>query len=69
MPKKSIIIIGADMTGLCAGCYAQMNGFTTRIFEKHTLPGGICTAWRRAGYTIDGSVHFLIGSSQGPFHQ
>jgi thioredoxin reductase len=38
--NKPIIIIGAGMGGLSAGCYGQMNGYNTQIFEMHTLPGG-----------------------------
>jgi phytoene dehydrogenase-like protein len=40
-----------------------MNGYVTTIFEHHTLPGGLCTAWKREGYTIDGCIHWLVGSS------
>lgn len=65
MAENSIIIIGGGFAGLAAGIYAQMNGFRTRIFELHTLPGGLCTAWKRKGYTIDGCVHWLVGSSSG----
>ena len=61
--QKSIIIIGAGMAGLSAGCYGQMNGYETRIFEMHTAPGGVCTSWKRRGYTIDGCIHWLTGSS------
>ncbi len=46
MAKKSIIIIGAGVAGLTAGCYAQMNGYQTRILEMHNQPGGLCTAWK-----------------------
>ena len=63
MKDKSIIIIGAGFGGLSAGIYAQMNGYNTRIFEMHNLPGGLCTAWKRKGYTIDGCIHWLVGSS------
>lgn len=38
-----IIIIGAGIAGLSAGCYAQMNGYRTQIFEMHNLPGGLST--------------------------
>jgi phytoene dehydrogenase-like protein len=62
---KSIIIIGAGIAGLSAGCYARMNGYRTRIFEMHTLPGGLCTSWRRKGYTFDGCVQWLTGSALG----
>lgn len=60
-PNNSIVIIGAGVAGLATGCYAQMNGYRTRIFEQHTIPGGVCTAWKRGGYTIDGCIHFLMG--------
>jgi phytoene dehydrogenase-like protein len=63
MENKSIIIIGAGFAGLSAGIYAQMNGYRTQIFEMHNLPGGLCTAWKRKGYTIDGCIHWLVGSS------
>jgi len=66
---KSIIIIGAGLAGLSAGCYAQMNGYRTQIFEMHTLPGGLCTSWKRKGYTFDGCIHWLMGSASGAFHR
>jgi len=63
MEDKSIIIIGAGFAGLSAGIYAQMNGYKTQVFEMHSLPGGLCTAWKREGYTIDGCIHWLVGSN------
>jgi phytoene dehydrogenase-like protein len=42
-----------------------MNGYRTSIFEMHDLPGGLCTSWKRKGYTIDGCMHFLLGSNPG----
>jgi len=56
MPEK-VIIIGAGVSGPFAGCYLQMNGFDTEIFEMHDLPGEVCTAWKRGGYTFDGCIH------------
>lgn len=64
--QKSIIIIGAGIAGLSAGCYGQMNGYRTRIFEMDNAnPGGLCTSWERKGYTIDGCMHVLAGSAPG----
>jgi phytoene dehydrogenase-like protein len=65
MADKSIVIIGAGIAGLSAGCYGQMNGYKTRIFELHNLPGGLCTSWKRKGYTFDGCIHWLVGSAPG----
>ncbi len=61
--RESIHIVGGGIAGLSAGCYARMNGYRSRIFEMHSLPGGLCTAWRRNDYTIDGCIHWLVGSS------
>ncbi len=60
---KSIAIIGGGIAGLCAGCYAQMNGYQSRIYEMHDVPGGLMTAWQRKGYTIDYCIQWLVGSS------
>jgi len=62
MPKK-ILIIGAGIAGLSAGCYARMNGYEAEIYEMHDKPGGLCTSWKRRGYTFDGCLHWLTGSS------
>lgn len=68
--NKSVIIIGAGLAGLAAGCYAQMNGFQTRIFEMHTKPGGLCTSWSRNGYNINGCLHLLVGcAKQSEFYR
>ena len=67
--KPDIIIIGAGIAGLAAGCYAQMNGYNTLIFDLHTIPGGLCTAWERKGYVFDGCLHYLFGSGKDqPFY-
>lgn len=63
MADNTIIIIGAGFAGLSAGIYAQMNGYQTQIYEMHDQPGGLCTAWKRKGYTIDACIHWLVGSS------
>ncbi|MCB2213989.1 NAD(P)/FAD-dependent oxidoreductase [bacterium] len=59
--KPKILIIGAGVSGLSAGIYAQMNGFQSAIYEMHSIPGGLCTSWRRRGYTFDGAVRYLAG--------
>ncbi|RJP27154.1 MAG: NAD(P)/FAD-dependent oxidoreductase [Actinobacteria bacterium] len=60
---KSIVIIGAGIAGLSAGCYGRMNGYDTRVFELHDKPGGLCTAWKRKDYTVDGCIHWLVGTN------
>lgn len=60
---KKIVIIGAGIAGLSAGCYARMNGYDAEIYESHSLPGGLCTSWKKGEYTIDGCLHWLTGSA------
>ncbi len=59
---QSVIIVGAGMAGLSAGCYAQMNGYRSEIYEAHSIPGGLCTSWRRGDYLFDGGVRYLTGT-------
>jgi len=65
MGQSSVIVIGAGLAGLSAGCYARMNGYEVRIFEQDTRPGGLVTAWDRKGYTIHGNMAFVAGSGPG----
>jgi len=62
---KKILIIGAGIAGLSAGIHACRNGYDVEIYEQHTLPGGLCTAWERKGYTFDGCIHWLVGTKKG----
>jgi phytoene dehydrogenase-like protein len=66
MPNRSIIIVGAGLAGLSTGCYAQMNGYKTRILEMQNKPGGVCVSWKRKDYTFDYAVHNVFGVSNKP---
>jgi phytoene dehydrogenase-like protein len=46
-----------------------MNGYKATILEMNSIPGGLCTAWTRKGYTFDISMHMLTGSKSGAFHE
>jgi phytoene dehydrogenase-like protein len=59
-----IVIVGGGLAGLSTACYARVNGWETTILEHNEELGGVCTAWRRGDYTIDGCIHWLTG---GPF--
>ena len=67
---KKVLIIGGGVAGLSAGCYARMNGYEAEIHESHTIPGGLCTTWKRGRYLFDGSLEWLVGSAaSSPFHK
>jgi len=61
--SKSVAIIGGGIAGLTSGIYARMNGFETDIYEMQSKAGGLCTAWKRKGFTFDGCVHWLTGTT------
>ncbi len=63
--EKTVLIIGGGLAGLSAGVYLQKNGYSTQIFEMHSLPGGQCTSWKRGPFTFDGCAHWVIGSWEG----
>lgn len=68
--QKEMIIIGAGIAGLSAGIHGQRKGYKTMILEKHSVPGGLCTSWKRGEYLIDGCIHWMAGSSSGnPLHK
>ncbi|UCC77205.1 MAG: NAD(P)/FAD-dependent oxidoreductase [Anaerolineales bacterium] len=60
--SKSILIIGGGMAGLSAGCYAQMNGYRSQIFELHHHPGGLATSWKRGEYSFEAGVRAVTGT-------
>jgi phytoene dehydrogenase-like protein len=60
---KKVIVVGAGIAGLTAAIYAQRSGFEVTLCEQHSIPGGMCTSWKRKGYLFEGAVHWLTGSS------
>lgn len=56
-----IAIIGAGVSGLSAGIYAQRNGHSATVYETHFRAGGNLTGWDRHGYHIDNCIHWLTG--------
>lgn len=60
-----VIIIGGGIAGLSAGIFAQKNGFSSTILERHLIPGGECTGWDRQGYHIDNCIHWMVGTKPG----
>jgi phytoene dehydrogenase-like protein len=65
MAPKKVIVIGGGIAGLSAGIYSRMNGFETHLFEAGERLGGVCQSWSRNGYTVNRSIHWLLGSGPG----
>jgi len=60
--NMKVSIIGAGVSGLSAGCYLQMCGFDTVIYERHATFGGLCTSWKKGEYTFESGFQWLLGS-------
>jgi phytoene dehydrogenase-like protein len=58
---SKIIVVGAGIGGLAAGCYARLNDFQATIFESGERAGGLCTSWNRGGFTFDGCIRHFAG--------
>jgi len=70
MQSRTISIIGAGLGGLSTGCFAQMNGFKSQIFENHFVPGGVAASWKRKEFLFDGGIHYVAGFKKGTkFHK
>ena len=63
--RKTIVIVGAGISGMTAGIYAEQNGFHAILLEKNPRVGGLCTGWYRNGRLLDGCIHWLTGTREG----
>lgn len=65
MSEPSVLIIGGGVAGLSAACHARLNGFGAHIVEHNLELGGVCAAWSREPYVIDGCLRWLMGAAPG----
>jgi phytoene dehydrogenase-like protein len=63
---KKLIVIGAGFAGLSTALYAREKGYDVTVYERHSLPGGMCASWVRKGYVFEGCFHYikLLGASR-----
>ncbi|MFO0636000.1 MAG: NAD(P)/FAD-dependent oxidoreductase [Nannocystaceae bacterium] len=65
MNAPSVLVIGGGVAGLATGCYARMSGYRVHLLEHNRELGGVCTAWSREPYLVDGCLRWLIGGAPG----
>lgn len=59
MQNYDVIVIGAGNGGLGAAAFTAKNGFKTLIVEKHNIPGGSATSFKRGRFEFEASLHEL----------
>ena len=57
MPTYEAIVIGAGLGGLSCALDLAKSGIKTLLVEKHNLPGGCATSFKRGRYEFEGSLH------------
>ncbi len=62
-----VVVIGAGMGGLTCANYLAKAGAKVVLVEKHYMPGGYCSSFRRGPYYFDAAAHSLgSGRPDGP---
>ena len=62
---KRVIVIGAGISGLTSAILLKKDGYDVTIYEKNPYAGGFLTTWKRKNQTIDGCLHWMIGTKDG----
>ncbi len=57
--KYDAVVIGAGNGGLTAAVRLAQSGAKTLLVEKHNLPGGFATSFRRGRFEFEASLHEL----------
>ena len=63
-----VVVIGAGNGGLTAACSLAQKGVRTLLLERHNVPGGCATSFRRGRFEFEVALHQLsgLGSAEKP---
>ncbi|MBD3227042.1 MAG: NAD(P)-binding protein, partial [Candidatus Lokiarchaeota archaeon] len=63
--KFDTIIIGSGLGGLSCAAILAKKGYKVAVFERHYIPGGYCTSFKRKKFVFDASLHQVSGCEPG----
>jgi phytoene desaturase len=58
-PCYDVIVVGAGIGGLTCAAYLAKFGARVLIVERHSLPGGLCSFFKRKGFRFDSGAHYF----------
>lgn len=61
MSDYDVIVVGAGNAGLTAAATLQRAGKRTLLLERHNIPGGCATSFRRGRFEFEVALHQLSG--------
>jgi prolycopene isomerase len=66
--RFDVIVVGAGNAGLVAAATTARNGLNTLLLEKHNLPGGCATSFKRGRFEFEPALHELasVGTAENP---
>ena len=66
--RYDVVVIGAGNGGLTAAIRVLQGGYSCLLLEKHNLPGGFATSFKRGRFEFEASLHELndFGSPTEP---
>ena len=66
--QYDVIVVGAGNGGLAAAANTASAGLKTLLLEKHNIPGGCATSFRRGRFEFEPSLHELcsVGTAERP---
>ena len=65
MKKYDVVVIGAGNGGLSAATYLALEGKNVLLLEKHNLPGGCATSFRRGRFEFEATLHEMCQMGSG----
>ena len=66
--RYDVIVVGAGNGGLAAAANTAKAGLKTLLLEKHNIPGGCATSFKRGRFEFEPSLHELcsVGNAEHP---
>ena len=66
--RYDVVVIGSGNGGLTAAIRVLQGGYSCLLLEKHNLPGGFATSFKRGRFEFEASLHELndFGSPEEP---